>query len=88
MFSFSKIRHQIMQYNLQQIINSGENDMFDNKIDIQKVTEYLQQQPQKQEDKLNISKTLDDMDKDKLFESIINLKNKSSYVGKNCKFSN
>ena len=38
MFSFSKIRHQIMQYNLQQIINSGENDMFDNKIDIQKVT--------------------------------------------------
>lgn len=65
-----------MQYNLQQIINSGENDMFDNKIDIQKVTEYLQQQPQKQEDKLNISKTLDDMDKDKLFESIINLKNK------------
>lgn len=76
MFSFSKIRHQIMQYNLQQIINSGENDMFDNKIDIQKVTEYLQQQPQKQEDKLNISKTLDDMDKDKLFESIINLKNK------------
>jgi hypothetical protein len=76
MFSFSKIRHQIMQYNLQQIINSGENDMFDNKIDIQKVTEYLQQQPQKQEDKLNISKTLDDMNKDKLFESIINLKNK------------
>ena len=76
MFSFSKIRHQIMQYNLQQIINSGENDMFDNKIDIQKVTEYLQQQPQKQEDKLNISKTLDDMDKDKLFESIINLKDK------------
>ena len=76
MFSFIKIRHQIMQYNLQQIINSGENDMFDNKIDIQKVTEYLQQQPQKQEDKLNISKTLDDMDKDKLFESIINLKNK------------
>lgn len=76
MFSFSKIRHQIMQYNLQQIINSGENDMFDNKIDIQKITEYLQQQPQKQEDKLNISKTLDDMDKDKLFESIINLKNK------------
>ena len=76
MFSFSKIRHQIMQYNLQQIINSGENDMFDNKIDIQKVAEYLQQQPQKQEDKLNISKTLDDMDKDKLFESIINLKNK------------
>ena len=65
-----------MQYNLQQIINSGENDMFDNKIDIQKVTEYLQQQPQKQEDKLNISKTLDDMNKDKLFESIINLKNK------------
>lgn len=65
-----------MQYNLQQIINSGENDMFDNKIDIQKVTEYLQQQPQKQEDKLNISKTLDDMDKDKLFESIINLKDK------------
>lgn len=76
MFSFSKIRHQIMQYNLQQIINSGENDMFDNKIDIQKVTEYLQQQPQKQEDKLNISKTLDDMNKDKLFESIINLKDK------------
>ena len=76
MFSFSKIRHQIMQYNLQQIINSGENDMFDNKIDIQKVAEYLQQQPQKQEDKLNISKTLDDMNKDKLFESIINLKNK------------
>lgn len=65
-----------MQYNLQQIINSGENDMFDNKIDIQKVAEYLQQQPQKQEDKLNISKTLDDMNKDKLFESIINLKNK------------
>ena len=76
MFSFSKIRHQIMQYNFQQIINSGENDMFDNKIDIQKVAEYLQQQPQKQEDKLNISKTLDDMNKDKLFESIINLKNK------------
>ena len=77
MFSLSKIRHQIMQYNLQQIINSGENDMFDNKIDIQKVTEYLQQQPKKQEeDKLNISKTLNDMDTDKLFESIINLKNK------------
>ncbi len=86
MYSLNKIKNEITKYQINQIINSGENDMFDNKIDIEKVKDYLQEEVKdikqnlkQNTPKIDLTKSLNDIEKDKLFESIINLKN--SHVG-------
>ena len=79
MYSLDKIKNEIRQYRINQIIKSGENDMFDNKINVEEVKKYLLETEIENDDtvnKIDLNKTLCDIENDKLFESIINLKNK------------
>lgn len=88
MYCLSEIKKSIRSYKLKEILNSGENDMFDNKIDRKAVEECLNNLAEKETEteKLDLNKTLLDIDEAELFESIINLKNKN--VGWNYKLSN
>ena len=81
MYSLSQIRDEIRIYKLKQILSSGENDMFDNKIDREKVEKMLQEiecekDNTKSCDLLDLNKTLNNIDKEKALDSIINLKNR------------
>ena len=79
MYSLSKISDEIRAYNIKQILNSGENDMLDNKIDkkaLEDCLTTLEQEKPQANIQIDLSKTLDDIDERKLFESIINLKDK------------
>ena len=78
-YSLAEISDEIRAYNIKQIIDSGENDMLDNKIDKKALEECLTVVEEKKEDEslqIDISKTLEDIDERELFESIINLKDK------------
>ena len=85
MYSLSKIQEGIKKYKIKQILSSGENDMFDNKIDRKAVEECLLQEEEKV-DKFNLKQTLENIEEDKLLESIINLKDR--HVERDCKSSN
>lgn len=85
MYSLSEIQEGIKEYKIKQILSSGENDMFDNKIDRKAVEECLLQEEEKV-DKLNLKQTFENIEEDKLLESIINLKDR--HVERDCKFSN
>ena len=85
MYSLSEIQDGIRKYKIRQILSSGENDMFDNKIDRKVVEEYLLQEEEKV-DKLNLKQTLINIEEDSLLESIINLKDR--HVERDCKSSN
>ena len=91
MYSLNEIQNAIRRYNLKQILSSGENDMFDNKIDKKAVEKCLidtenTDENSKTNEQFDLNKTLLDIDESQLFESIINLKNKN--VEWNCKFGN
>ncbi|HAJ77700.1 MAG TPA: hypothetical protein DCO89_01350 [Clostridiales bacterium] len=82
MFRLSEIQGAIRKYKLFQILNSGENDMFDNKIDRKAVEKCLSDEVKEMEtsqekEQFDLNKTLLDMDESQLFDSIINLKNKN-----------
>ncbi len=85
MYSLSEIQEGIRRYKIRQILSSGENDMFDNKIDRKAVEEYLLQEEEKV-DKLNLKQTLINIEEDRLLESIINLKDR--HVERDCKSGN
>ena len=81
MYKMSEIQQAIRNYKLKQILNSGENDMFDNKINRKAVEECLSESTSKENlsqknEQLDLNKTLFDINESQLFESIINLKNK------------
>ena len=82
MYSLNKIRNEVRKYLIKQIIESGENDMFDNKINIEKVKNCfekendIQNKQTESELKIDLNKSLNDIQNSELFESIINLKNK------------
>ena len=82
MYSLNKIRNEVRKYLIKQIIESGENDMFDNKINIEKVKNCFEKENEIQnkqaesELKIDLNKSLNDIQNSELFESIINLKNK------------
>ncbi len=77
-YSLSKIRSEIRKYNLKQILNSGENNMIDEKINKQLVEELLSNQEEQPKEKpaIDLNQTLNDIEENSLYESIINLKNK------------
>lgn len=77
-YCLSEIRQDIRAYNLSQILKTGENDMIDKHIDKQLVEQLLsnQDEPKPEVAAVNLEKTLNDIEKSKLFEDIINLKNK------------
>lgn len=82
MYRLSEIQDAIRRYKLKQILDSGENDMFDNKIDRKAVEKCLNDELDVQEnsqakEQFDLSKTLLDTNESQLFESIINLKNKN-----------
>ena len=85
MYSLSEVQEGIRRYKIRQILSSGENDMFDNKIDRKAVEEYLLQEEEKV-DKLNLKQTLINIEEDSLLESIINLKDR--HVERDGKSSN
>ena len=78
MYRLSEIQNAIREYKLKQILDSGENDMFDNKIDRKAVEKCLNNQENEDvsKEKFDLNKTLLDANESQLFESIINLKNK------------
>lgn len=81
MYNLDDICERVRRYKLEQILNSGENDMFDDKIDKKKIEEILNEDvSSKVEIVVNLKKTVEDIDNSKLYESIINLKNKKEYV--------
>lgn len=84
MYCLSEIQEGIRKYKIRQILSSGENDMFDNKIDRKVVEECLLRE--EKVDKLNLKDTLKNIEDDKLLESIINLKDR--HVERDCKSSN
>jgi hypothetical protein len=79
MYRLSEIQQEIRKYKLKEILISGENDMFDNKIDRKAVEQCLNEETENliesENKKFDLNKTLLDIDEVKLFESIINLKN-------------
>lgn len=78
MISLSEISREIREYKLKQILSSGENDMFDEKIDRKKIEECLSEKPADKEEnaKINLAETLLNIEEKNLFEDIINLKEK------------
>ena len=89
MYNLSEIQDGIRMYKLKQILISGENDMFDNKIDRKAVEECLVAENEKNEndnDKLKIGQMLLNAKDDELLKSIINLKD--SHVEWKYKFGN
>jgi hypothetical protein len=79
-YSLNNVRDEIVKYKLKEILSSGENDMFDNKIDRVALEKYLNEDEILEEENnpaVDLKKTLDDIDESKLFESIINLKYKN-----------
>ncbi len=78
-YNLSKIRSEIREYNLKQILKSGENNMIDEHVNRNLVEELLSEKTEKNEQKtpvIDLSKNLNDIEESKLYESIINLKNK------------
>lgn len=75
--SLSSVREGIRQYNINQILNSGENDMIDNHIDRDEVLSLLQEKKETdvKTPEVDLNKTLKNLEENKLFDSIINLKN-------------
>ena len=75
--SLSSVREGIRQYNINQILNSGENDMIDNHIDRDEVLNLLQEKKETdvKTPEVDLNKTLKNLEENKLFDSIINLKN-------------
>ena len=80
MISLSEISKEIREYKLKQILDSGENDMFDEKIDKKMVEECLAERPTEREEntQINLAETLLNIEEKKLFEDIINLKEKKN----------
>ena len=81
LYNLSEIRAKIKKYELQQILDSGENDMFDDKIDRKKLEEAINEVNNKTESSdsdfaKKLKKTVDEIDSQKMFDCIINLKNK------------
>ena len=80
--SLSEIRSEIRNYNLKKILDSGENDMIDEHIDKSLVEELLsdnEKQVEEQKntiDTIDLKKTLDYINANSFYESIINLKDK------------
>ena len=81
----NEISERVRRYKLEQILNSGENDMFDDKIDRKKIEEVLNQSSDidfeeaetvsnKNIDNRDLKKILTKTDEEKLYDSIINLK--------------
>ena len=66
------------EYNLKQILNSGENDMIDEHINKQFVEQLLDNQEEKKDETpvVDLNKTLNEIENNNLYESIINLKNR------------
>lgn len=76
-FDINEIRDGIREYNLKQIFYSGVNNMIDEKLDKNVLESLLTAKPEKEETQtVDLKQTLDDIEKGKLFEEIINLKNK------------
>lgn len=76
-FDINEIRDGIREYNLKQIFYSGVNNMIDEKLDKNVLESLLTAEPEKEETQtVDLKQTLDDIEKGKLFEEIINLKNK------------
>ena len=80
LYNLSEIRNKIKKYKLQQILDSGENDMFDDKIDRKKLEEAIKEigdtKEKKSEFAEKLKKTIDEIDSQKMFDCIINLKSK------------
>lgn len=80
MYSISKTRDEIIKYRLKEVLNSGELSMFDKKIDREKLERYLNGSQDENlevetlEKTVDLKSTLEHINKDKLYESIINLK--------------
>ena len=80
LYNLSEIRNKIKKYKLQQILESGENDMFDDKIDRKKLEEAINEigdaKEKKSEFAEKLKKTVEEIDSQKMFDCIINLKSK------------
>lgn len=80
MYSLSKIRQSIRDYNLKKILQSGERDMIDQKLNKDLLNDCFKETEKIEEVvlKIDVNKTLDSAKEKALFDSIINLKD--SYV--------
>ena len=79
-YDINEIRNTIREYKTIQIFNSGVKDMIDEKLDKSVLETILNPEPKQEalepKKMVNIQQTLSDIEKDKLYESIINLKHK------------
>ena len=80
LYNLSEIRNKIKKYKVQQILESGKNDMFDDKIDKKKLEEAINEigdfKEKKSEFAEKLKKTVEEIDSQKMFDCIINLKSK------------
>lgn len=76
-FNINKIRHSIREYNLRQLLKGGGTNMIDEELNKEALEKLLDAEPEPAEEKpVDLQQTLNDIESDKLFEDIINLKNK------------
>lgn len=77
MYDINEIAQKIQNYNLKKIIESGERNMLDEKLDKTMLKQCFEEKETKVEKpKIDLFDTLKDQQEKELFDSLINLKNK------------
>lgn len=74
MYDINEIALKIQRYNLKKILESGERNMLDEKLDKTLLEECFKDETEPQKPNIDLSKTLKTEEEKKLFDSIINLK--------------
>ena len=77
MYDINEIAKKIQNYNLKKILESGERNMLDEKLDKTLLKECFEEKgPEIEKPKIDLVDTLKDQEEKALFDSIINLKDK------------
>lgn len=77
MYDINEIAKKIQNYNLKKIIESGERNMLDEKLNKTLLKEcFEEKEPETEKPKIDLVDTLKDQEEKALFDSIINLKDK------------
>ena len=77
MYDINQIRLEIQNYNLKKILESGERNMLDEKLDKTLLEEcFKQEETEEEKPKIDLMETLKGQEEKELFGSIINLKDK------------
>ena len=77
MYDINQIRLEIQNYNIKKILESGERNMLDEKLDKTLLEEcFKQEDTEEKKPKIDLMETLKGQEEKELFDSIINLKDK------------